>query len=143
MKKVINGKVYDTRTAKLCGEWDNGCYTTDFNFREENLYRKKTDEFFLHGRGGAKSIYATYDGDGWSGSGSRIIPMSEAAAKEWAEEHLSGDEYEDIFGEVDDSGEKVKISVDITPDQRKKLDDLKSATGQSISAIVAGLIDGL
>ena len=24
MKKIINGKVYDTASAKLVGEWDNG-----------------------------------------------------------------------------------------------------------------------
>lgn len=38
MKKIINGKVYDTNTAKLIGSWD-----------AETLYQKKTGEFFLFG----------------------------------------------------------------------------------------------
>lgn len=32
----------------------------------------------------------------------KIIPLSIEEAKEWAEENLSGDEYEYIFGEVEE-----------------------------------------
>ena len=34
--------------------------------------------------------------------GSEIIPLTEAEARTWAEEHLDGDEYEEIFGEVEE-----------------------------------------
>ena len=53
MKKIINGKVYDTASAKLVGEWDNGRYGRDFGRCAEELYQKRTGEFFLHGSGGA------------------------------------------------------------------------------------------
>lgn len=102
MKKIINGKKYDTKTAQCVGEWDSGHPYNDFNWCSESLYRKKTGEFFLHGEGGALSKYTTtLDQNSWSG-GEEIIPMSEKEAKNWAEESLDGDDYEDIFGKVDE-----------------------------------------
>lgn len=100
MKKIINGKKYDTETAKCVGDWDNGC-CGDFNFVEERLFRKKTGEFFIHGEGGAASEYAERCIDGY-GYGEKIIPISEDEAKEWAENHLDGDNYESIFGAVEE-----------------------------------------
>jgi hypothetical protein len=101
MKKIINGKKYDTETAKCVGDWDNGYGCGDFQHVEERLYRKRTGEFFLHGEGGPMSIYAESCGDGFCG-GEKIIPLSESEAKEWAENHLDCDEYEKIFGSVDE-----------------------------------------
>lgn len=46
MKKIINGKKYDTSTAKYLGEYDFG-YQSSFNWYREELYEKKTGEFFL------------------------------------------------------------------------------------------------
>ena len=57
MKKIINGKLYDTSTAHLVGEWDNQLYGNP-DYAAESLYRKRTGEFFLHGEGGARSRYA-------------------------------------------------------------------------------------
>ena len=98
MKKIINGKKYDTTTATNVGEWDNGCYG-NFGYCSETLYRKKTGEFFLHGEGGASSRYSSHYGDS-CGSGEQIIPLTEEAAMKWAEQRISADAYEAIFGEV-------------------------------------------
>lgn len=107
MKKIISGKVYDTSTAELVGEWSNGSFPNDFNYCSEDLYRKKTGEFFLYGEGGAMSKYAESRGDGWGG-GEKIMPMSYQSAQEWAEAHLSCEEYEAIFGAVDESDDGRK-----------------------------------
>jgi len=56
MKKIINGKKYDTETATKLGEDCRG-YRGDIDFWSEELYRKKTGEFFLYGEGGARSQY--------------------------------------------------------------------------------------
>ncbi len=48
MKKIINGKRYDTETAKLIGS-DGYSNPSDFNYWSEDLYQKKTGEFFLYG----------------------------------------------------------------------------------------------
>lgn len=104
MKKIINGRRYDTETAKAIG-YDDYLYPNDFGYWAETLYRKNTGEFFLYGTGGPASKYAESIGmNQWSG-GSKIIPLSVEAAQKWAEEHLTADEYEKIFGEV---GEEEK-----------------------------------
>ncbi|MDD6667772.1 MAG: hypothetical protein PUE58_07465 [Lachnospiraceae bacterium] len=101
MKKIINGKMYNTETANCVGYWENGYGCGDFQYAEERLYRKRTGEFFIHGEGGAMTQYAESDGDAYCG-GEKIIPISEDEAKEWAENHLTADDYESIFGEVEE-----------------------------------------
>lgn len=41
MKKVVDGKVYNTETAELVHEWSNGRYGNDFRYRGKDLYRTK------------------------------------------------------------------------------------------------------
>lgn len=101
MKKIINGRKYDTETAKEVGFYSNGYPHGDFNWCQQTLYRKRNGEYFLHGEGGALTIYAKNIQNGTTG-GSRIVPMSEDEAKEWTENYLSCDEYEKIFGEVEE-----------------------------------------
>lgn len=101
MKKIINGKKYDTETATKTGEWWNGYSCNDFSFCKETLYRKRTGEFFLFGDGGAKTRWAQADGDGLRG-GEGIEPLTEGEAREWAERRLGVDEYESIFGDVEE-----------------------------------------
>ena len=44
------------------------------------------------------------------------MPLSVEAAKKWAEEHLSGEEYEAIFGVIEDtSDDKVSWTVHVSP----------------------------
>lgn len=102
MKKIINGKKYDTDTAAEVGYYSNGGGWGDFHHYEETLYRKRTGEFFLYGEGGPMTGYAESCGmneycGGWS-----IKPMTENQAKAWAETHIDADDYEKIFGEVDE-----------------------------------------
>lgn len=100
MKKIINGKKYDTETAKCCG-----CFSKnegEFTYCYEELYKKKTGEFFLYGKGGPMSKYSQSCGQNtWSG-GSDIVPLTEAQARKWMEEHADADEYEQVFGEVEE-----------------------------------------
>ena len=41
MKKIINGKQYNTDTAKYLGDWDNGYPSNDFCYCVERLYLTK------------------------------------------------------------------------------------------------------
>lgn len=101
-KKIINGKLYNTETATLVGEWWNNYPTNDFNYCEENLYRKHTGGYFLCGEGGPLSQYSeSYGNNSW-GYGEEITPLSEQEAMQWAEERLSADEYIALFGEVEE-----------------------------------------
>lgn len=102
MKKIINGRKYDTETAKKLGYWSNAYSLSDFKHCEETLYKKRTGEFFLYGEGGAMTSYAQKDGDGLWMYGEAITPMTEKDAKQWAEKYLTADEYESIFGNVEE-----------------------------------------
>ena len=68
---------------------------------EETLYRKKTGEFFLRGSGGARTICSERIERGSRGS-SRIVPLTEAEAREWAESYADADTYIEIFGAVEE-----------------------------------------
>ena len=102
MKKIIKGRKYDTTTATRVAGWSNGYSTNDLNYCSEDLYRKKTGEFFLYGEGWAMSIYNKSSGSSsWYGS-SEIIPLTVEDAKLWFEERVNDAiEYEEIFGEVE------------------------------------------
>lgn len=102
MKKIINGKLYNTETAKSIGYWSNGSNSRDFNYIEKELFLKKTGEYFLYAYGGANTHYAVSCGTNeWCGN-EVIEPLSENEAKKWAEKHLTADEYISIFGEVEE-----------------------------------------
>lgn len=102
MKKIINGKMYNTETAKFLGSYHGGGNQRNFNYFEENLYIKKTGEYFIEGWGNANSKYREYYDDNNWGGGEEIIPLTEAEAEEWVMKHLTADEFEEIFGEVEE-----------------------------------------
>ena len=139
MLKIINKKRYDTDTARLCGS-DSMYNPNDLQYWREDLFRKNTGEFFLYGEGGASSKYAKSRGQNqWSG-GEMIIPLSVESARKWAEEHLSGDEYESIFGEVTESGDKRTVTFSLDDGTIEKLKRSATAAGISMSDYVADLI---
>ena len=135
MKKIINGKRYDTDTAQLMGDAGYGNYG-DFERWSEELYRKNTGEYFLHGEGGAMSRYAQETGQNqWSG-GEKIIPLSYSSAQKWAEEHLSGEKYEEIFGAVDESADKISQNVRLAASTVELLKRAAAEKSVSISSII-------
>ena len=141
MKKVINGKMYDTETAQLMGEWDNGLYGNDFGRCEEALYRKKTGEYFLYGYGGPLSAYAVSYGNETSG-GEAIKPLTYKEAQEWAEENLDGDEYVKIFGEPNEDDSKEALHIYISKFAITKAKQEAGKAGISVSDYIENLITG-
>lgn len=99
MKKIINGHMYNTDTATVIGVRDNGYQPRDCNYVHETLYRKTTGAYFMHGVGGANSIYGVRTADGYD-PGEQIIALSQDEAMAWAEEHLDADTYISAFGPV-------------------------------------------
>lgn len=137
MYKVINGKKYNTDTAKKLGRWTNGKYG-DFDYFAETLCVDKSGKYFIHGEGGARTHYASQHG-GIFTEGEAIVPIGETVAREWAEEHLTCEEYEAAFGLVDEYGREVNtiITAHIPLTLRKELDAYCSKTGAPISDVVA------
>jgi len=144
MKKIIEGAKYDTETAKVMGAWDNRCSRRDFQWCEETLYRTKSGKYFLHGEGGPMSKYTRSEGNNsWTGD-SRILPMTREAAQEWAEEKLSGDEYEAIFGEVSEEEDgKERLNISVSPALKQKLWAKAEKDGTTMSAMVEAALEKL
>lgn len=85
MKKIINQKLYDTKTAQeIHSEW-NGLSSSDHNYSSEELYRTRKGEYFLYGDGGAHSKYGESVGNNSLEPGSAIIPLSDEEAFDWLE----------------------------------------------------------
>lgn len=140
MKKYIDGKKYDTETAKVVGSWSNHLSYRDFKWCEETLYRKKTGEYFLHGEGGALSRYSCQANGNMRGSGEQLRPLTFEEAREWAEEHLDGDEYEEIFGEISDDGTDCLISAVIKTSSRDILRREVEKSGKTAGQILDDLL---
>lgn len=102
MKKIIDGKKYDTETAVEVGYYSNDLHKGDFRWCEETLYRKRNGEFFLYGEGGGLSPHAHHFPGGGYCEGEKIVPMSKAEAKSWCEQHLSYGAYVELFGEPEE-----------------------------------------
>lgn len=111
MNKVIRGKRYNTETAKLVGTWEaNEPENSDF-WEKEELYQKRSSEFFLIGQGGAQTQYARFSMAGESKPGIELRPIEPEEASDWAEEHLTADEYEALFGPVAEDGSRGRITL--------------------------------
>ena len=137
MKKVIDGKLYNTETAKELGHDGGG---DRFSRWHEELYQKRTGEFFIYGEGGPMTRYAVSISDNsWSG-GSKIIPLSVGKAREWAEEHLDAEEYAEIFGMPDEDAEPVALNIMIDADLMARIRAMAAGNGTSLTATVSGLL---
>ena len=135
MKKIINNRVYDTDKALRLGS-DSYSYPGDFGYWCETLYQKRTGEFFLYGEGGPMSRYArSIDQNSWSG-GEKIMPLSAANARKWAEDHLDADDYEKIFGLPDEDAEPVLLSMQLPAILAAKARQRAVEDGVALTAIV-------
>lgn len=87
MKKVIDGKVYNTDTADLIASYNNGMSRRDFGWCEEDLYKTKKGAWFVHGEGGAASRWAEQVRKNEFRGGEGIEMLSEIDARTWCETH--------------------------------------------------------
>ena len=143
MKKIIDGRKYDTDTARevasSCSEPDRGT----FGWTRETLYRKRNGEFFMLGEGGPSSKYARQvEQCGWS-EGWRIMPMTYDEARRWAEDALDADDYEAAFGQVDEDDSTVAVTVRVPASAKAALDREVSRSGRTASDVVAELLASL
>ena len=125
MKKVIKGKVYDTSTAKKIGmRWIGTGFS---RLGWEELYRKKTGEFF--------TLYHRY-----SDNYEVIEPITYEKAQCWVEEHLDSDDYLSIFGEPEEDSTKVALNIYIYAHVAAKLKAEAGRQGVSIGDLIEKLM---
>lgn len=148
MKKRIDGLIYDTAKAREVITYSDFPKSSNEHI-EETLYRKRTGEFFLYGKGNANSGYATYNnmGGGYE-PGERIIPLTFDDAKLWYKRNLNNNEYdfsdeqyENLFIAKDKSKQKkVVASISISVLAKQELERLASIQRKTQSEIVENLI---
>lgn len=139
MKRIIDGRRYDTSTAEEIATATHG-YKNEFSYYEETLYCKRTGEYFLYGYGHGESKYAKQVLGDW-GPGEDIIPMDYEQARQWAEKNLSVDDYEREFGPTsEEGGEDVVLSVRVSPVTREILRRLSKQTGRSQGDILDEIV---
>ncbi len=97
MKRVVNGKLYDTEKAEEVASWGNGLGNSDFRHVEETLYRTKKGNWFLEGSGGPMTKYSDSNGNTKWGT-TLLIPLNSEEAKEWLEERDYPEIYSEYFG---------------------------------------------
>lgn len=86
MKRIIDGKLYNTDTAIEIASWDNGLYSSDFGHCTETLYKTKNGAFFVYGSGGAMSRWSVPVGSNGRGGGDGMEALTEAEALRWCED---------------------------------------------------------
>lgn len=126
MRKIINGKAYDTETGKKIASKDNGYFCNDFNYSCETLYKTPKGGWFLHGEGGARSIYASSVGRD-CGYGHAIMTKTAEEAAEWLEQNDFTDEYEACFGAADDAEDSASYQFKIRNIPEKTYATIKAA----------------
>ena len=97
MKIIRNGKMYNTETAYKLFQFDNGYFENDFGYDGRVIYRKKNGEYFavrtcLRPIGSTRS-YSLQDD---------IELLSEEEVKSFAEKEVSVEDFEKMFGEVEE-----------------------------------------
>ena len=148
MRKVINGRTYNTETSKKIGSWDNGIYGNDFRSCEEDLYKNTKGAYFLVGESGPLGKYSVSHGNETSG-GKELIPMTAEEAQEWVEERLDAEEYEAEFGVQEEASsdlttrERVGSTIDskIMTRLRKYSADTKIPMSRIMDEVLAKYLD--
>ena len=100
MKRIIDGKTYNTDTATHICDTSNGLPDGDFQAEYSDLYVTKKGAYFLAGSGGPSSRFARENGNAcWSSGGSGIIPLTKSEACDVVERECRTDEDADLIQE--------------------------------------------
>lgn len=99
MKRIIEGKRYDTETATEVATWNNGRGSSDFRALTETLYRTPKGCWFLYYDGGAMTYAAVPCGNNATSGSSGINRVSENEAKVWLESHNRIEALEQYFAD--------------------------------------------
>ncbi len=97
MKKIIDGKVYNTETAERIA--NEGKSLHNFYSTSEALYRTKNGAWFIHGKSSAGGAYSRWSGNS-CGFGEDIIALERKEVLCWAEKASINDEEKSKIAEL-------------------------------------------
>ena len=134
MKRIKNGRMYDTDDATLVGSYVETNEKESASFTEQ-LYVKRNGEFFLCVHGGANTIYANVLSVTQRFDGGGIIPIGPMEAYRWVEMYLCGEEYANALAIM----ETVPSNMDITGLVPEYMNDTRRKNKQLIGVYEFGL----
>jgi hypothetical protein len=137
LKKIINGKSYNTATATTIGTWFTPTNIRNSGYFEgvESLYQKKSGEFFLvvESRGGGAPGGHIANSDHYPGY--VLVPVTISQATRWAELRDMTDDagVAEALGIDDDEEDDVPDAVNLrlSPSLMKRVTALAQKEGKS------------
>lgn len=103
MKRIIDGKRYDTETARKLVDLYCSHFAGDFQHHATALYRTSKGAFFLAGSGGPMSMWARSLGNNSTGGGEGIRPLDDDEAREILERENAITLLEELFTTIQDA----------------------------------------
>ncbi len=103
IRRVIDGKLYNTETAEFVCDMSGPYNRGDFNWDQTYLYRSPKGQFFVAGEGHASSRWGRPVGDGrYPGNG--LFLVTDEGARTIAEKHCGNDvgTFTRFFGEPEE-----------------------------------------
>jgi hypothetical protein len=140
MRRIINGKTYDTNTAEEVCALECRYYPGDFQHHETSLYRTPRGGWFLSGHGGPSSMWSRSVGqNSWSG-GEGIQPLSRDEALAVLEGQGETDLIERYFGEMPEAGdgeeERDGFALRLPKWLKDRAQELAASEGVSLNSYV-------
>lgn len=96
-KEYHNGRVYNTATAKMIGDYEEYKYYAP---SYEALYKKRNGEYFLYVPN--NNLFFSEYGGYCNIDNCCCMPLTYSEASEWAIQYMSADAYMAEFGEVEE-----------------------------------------
>lgn len=141
MKKVLNGKLYDTEKAHLIADVPHSNIKSSEGACEQRLYLKKNGEFFLWLAGARSEIASNMALDSGIHDRERhIYPLSYEQARKWAESEMPADEWLELF-EPEEDDSTSQLAVRISTAAYNKLKKAAQMEGKSLRAKIEELIN--
>ena len=102
MRKIIDGRVYDTDTARLVCPIHCSYSQGDFNYEDTDLYKTGRGQYFLAGTGGPMTRWAQPEGSSGRRGGNGIMLIEILEAREIVEQNGTDEQWIAEFGEPEE-----------------------------------------
>lgn len=94
----------------------------------------------MYGKGNATSPYNKTQQDGTRVPTEKIIPLTVAAARRWADENLEENEHKELFGEIAQDNIRTTLSLSVSRAAAEKARRNAAKNGVSLSGYIEMLI---
>lgn len=141
VKRIIDGKLYDTKQATLIAESRYEGASDDEHYKEA-LYRNDYGVLFLAAEGGVESFYAALLQDGKPTRGTDVIPVTATEALRWLEDHDHLEEIETLFGKQPQAGyETLPIDLRVSPKLKARIELMAAMENLTVNDWLSHLIE--